>query len=138
MSQSQILFYVHQQPMVPDHGTKYEENPSSHDRWMWKDGQTDDRTDWQTNGLGLFLYSKSAIAEQERQKNSYDIKLNGMMIIDICTFSHQTKIYHSVYLISDLSADSFQGPFFLFGEWHIVGENNPLLDQQRLLLIWQP
>ena len=28
--QSQILFYVHQQPMVPDHGTQFEENPSCH------------------------------------------------------------------------------------------------------------
>ena len=27
---SQILLYTHQGPMVPDHGTQYEENPASH------------------------------------------------------------------------------------------------------------
>ena len=39
--QSQILFYMHQQPMVPDHATKYEENPSSHYGGMCEDGLTD-------------------------------------------------------------------------------------------------
>ena len=29
---TQILFYVHQQPMAPDHGIKYNENPASQDR----------------------------------------------------------------------------------------------------------
>ena len=27
---AKIILYVHQQPMVADHGTQYEENPSSH------------------------------------------------------------------------------------------------------------
>ena len=35
---SQIRFYVHQQPMVPDHGTQCEENPSSHHGGMREDG----------------------------------------------------------------------------------------------------
>ena len=47
-----MLFYTHQQSMVSDHGTQYEENPASHhrgmqtaigwtDRWMngWTAGQ---------------------------------------------------------------------------------------------------
>ena len=41
LAQSQILFYVHQQPMVPDHGTQYEGNPSSHHGGKHKDGQMD-------------------------------------------------------------------------------------------------
>ena len=35
------LFYVHQQPMVPDHGTIYKENPSSHHGGMCEDGHGD-------------------------------------------------------------------------------------------------
>ena len=61
LTQSQILFYLHQQPMVPDYCTQFEENPSSHhgrmhdnghpagwtDRWMngWPDGQMDRQTE---------------------------------------------------------------------------------------------
>ena len=33
--------YMHQQPMVPDHGTQYKENPSSKHGGMHKDGLTD-------------------------------------------------------------------------------------------------
>ena len=52
LAQSQILCYIHQQPMVLDQGTNYEENPSSHRRRMREGGQTDE----------AFLYSsKSAI-----------------------------------------------------------------------------
>ena len=36
-----VRAYVHQQPMVPDHGTQHEGNPSSHDGGMHKDGLTD-------------------------------------------------------------------------------------------------
>ena len=45
MAQSQILFYMHQRTMVPDHGTEYEENPSSYHGGMHKDGHPD----WQTD-----------------------------------------------------------------------------------------
>ena len=38
LSQCQILFYMHQQPMVPDYGAKYEENPSWHHRGKCNDG----------------------------------------------------------------------------------------------------
>ena len=38
---SQILFNVHQQPMEPDHDTKYNVNQASHHGGMWEDGQTD-------------------------------------------------------------------------------------------------
>ena len=44
MAKSQILFYVHQQPMISDHGTQYEGNPSSHHGGMFEDGLTDGRT----------------------------------------------------------------------------------------------
>ena len=44
LTQSQNLFYVHQQPMVPDYGTQYEGNPSSHHGGMLEDGLTDDWT----------------------------------------------------------------------------------------------
>ena len=64
MEQSQILFYVHQQPMEADHGTQYERNPSGHHRGMLKDGMTVRRTDLtngrmdrQTDGLDPSLYS---------------------------------------------------------------------------------
>ena len=43
--QIQILFYMHQQPMVPDHGTQYEENPSSHHGGMHEEGLPDEWTD---------------------------------------------------------------------------------------------
>ena len=46
LAHRQILFYMHQQPMVPDHGTQYEENLASHHGWMHKDGHTDGVTDW--------------------------------------------------------------------------------------------
>ena len=36
--QGQILFYVHQQPMVPDQGTKYEENLCIHHGGMCENG----------------------------------------------------------------------------------------------------
>ena len=35
--QSQILFYLHQQPMIPDHGTQDEENLFSHNGGMRED-----------------------------------------------------------------------------------------------------
>ena len=38
MAQSRILFYMHQWQVVPDHGTKCEENPSTHHRGMCEDG----------------------------------------------------------------------------------------------------
>ena len=46
---TQILYYGHQRPMAPDHGPKYEVNPSSHhggmgvDGWLnrWTDGWID-------------------------------------------------------------------------------------------------
>ena len=53
LAQSQILFYMHQQPMIPDHGTQYEENPASHHGRMNKDRHPDGRRD----GLTPFLYS---------------------------------------------------------------------------------
>ena len=41
---------MHQRPMVSDHGTQYEENPSSQYGGMHEDGQmnglTDGSTDW--------------------------------------------------------------------------------------------
>ena len=40
LTQSQIVFYMNQQPMVPDHGAKYEENPVGHHRGMNEDRQT--------------------------------------------------------------------------------------------------
>ena len=45
LAHSQILFYLHQQTMVPDHGTQYEENPSSHQWGMHEDGYLDRQTD---------------------------------------------------------------------------------------------
>ena len=44
---------MHQQPMVPDHGTKYEENPSSHH----EECEGVEHPDGQTHGLDPFLYS---------------------------------------------------------------------------------
>ena len=37
MALSQNLFHVHQQPVVPDHGTQYEENSFSHYGGMHED-----------------------------------------------------------------------------------------------------
>ena len=57
-AQSQILLYMHQWPMVPDHGTQYEESLSSHYRGMCKDGYPDGlvdrRMDW-TRSLILIM-----------------------------------------------------------------------------------
>ena len=55
--------------MVPDHDTKYEENPSSHHEGMCEDRQCTDRhtdrwTDRQTNRPGPFVYSDSTIVKQ--------------------------------------------------------------------------
>ena len=50
---TQLLFYMHQQPVVLDHGTQYEDNPSSHRGGMRKDTLTEKRTD----RLEPFLYS---------------------------------------------------------------------------------
>ena len=44
---------MHQHPMVPDHGTQYEEKPSSHHGGMPEDKQMDGLTDRQD----LFLYT---------------------------------------------------------------------------------
>ena len=50
---TQILFYMHQKAMVPDHDTQYEENPSTHHGGMHEDGHL-----WiLTDGLDRFLYS---------------------------------------------------------------------------------
>ena len=38
LAQRQILFYMHQWPKVPIHGTQNEENPSHHHGRMRKDG----------------------------------------------------------------------------------------------------
>ena len=43
--QSQIIFYMHEQCMVPDHDAQYEENPSSHHGGMHNDGLTDKQMD---------------------------------------------------------------------------------------------
>ena len=48
LAQRQILFYMHQQPTVPDLGTQYEENPSSH---QGKCTRMERDTDGQTDGL---------------------------------------------------------------------------------------
>ena len=53
---------MHQQPVVLDHGTKFEENPFSDHGGMCDDGQTGRQTDRWT-GPGSIL-SDSAIAEQ--------------------------------------------------------------------------
>ena len=44
---------MHDRPVVPDDGTEYEENPSSHHGGMLEDGLTDRLTD----GMDPFLYS---------------------------------------------------------------------------------
>ena len=44
LAQSQILCYMHQQPMVPNHSTRYEENPSTYHGGISNDGQTDGQT----------------------------------------------------------------------------------------------
>ena len=41
LAQIQIVFYMHQQPMVPDQGTQYEGNPSRYHGGMREDGLTD-------------------------------------------------------------------------------------------------
>ena len=38
LHRAKILGYVHQRPMVLDHGNQYEENPSSHHGGMHEDG----------------------------------------------------------------------------------------------------
>ena len=38
LAQSQILFYMHQRPMVPDRGNQYEENESNNHEGMHEDG----------------------------------------------------------------------------------------------------
>ena len=40
MTQRQILFYMHQQPIVPDPGTQYKENPANHYGRMCEDRRT--------------------------------------------------------------------------------------------------
>ena len=64
MAQGQIPFNVHQQSIVPDHGTKYEENPLSHHGGMCKDGQKERYTDrWMDCGA-IPIFPDSTIAEQ--------------------------------------------------------------------------
>ena len=41
LAQSHILFYKHQQPMVPDHATEYGKSPSIYHGRMHEDGLTD-------------------------------------------------------------------------------------------------
>ena len=55
LEQNQFLYYVHQQPMVLNHGTKYEEKPSSHPEECVK-------MDRQTRPIPIFL--DAAIAER--------------------------------------------------------------------------
>ena len=43
--------------MVPDDGTPYEENPSSHHGGMLEDGLMDRQMEWPTDGLDPFLNS---------------------------------------------------------------------------------
>ena len=61
LAQSQNLFYMHQQPVVPDHGTQHEGNPSSHHGGMhedgWMDGLTDGLTDRRTGSFPIFPHS---------------------------------------------------------------------------------
>ena len=55
LTQSQIVFYVHQRPMVPDHGTQYQKNSSSHHEGMREDVSTDGRTEsWTLSYMPLF------------------------------------------------------------------------------------
>ena len=51
LAQSQILLYVHQQFMVPDHGTQTEKNPLSHHVVIHQDVLTNEVTDGWTAGL---------------------------------------------------------------------------------------
>ena len=53
-AQSQILFDIHQQPMVPGYGNKYEGNPSCHHREMCKDRQMDGWTEGWTGPVPIF------------------------------------------------------------------------------------
>ena len=55
-AQSQILFYMHQQPLLPDHhhSTQYEENPSSHHGGKHKDWLMDRLTNWRTGNFLLY------------------------------------------------------------------------------------
>ena len=53
---------MHQQPMVPDHGTQYEESPSSHHRGMHENRHPDGQTDCR---IGPFpIFPDSAYAEE--------------------------------------------------------------------------
>ena len=55
---------MHLQPMGPDHGTQYEENPSNHHGGMRKDGRTDitlftgyrQAISWQLFGNWMAIY----------------------------------------------------------------------------------
>ena len=38
LTQRQIIFYMQQWPMIPDHGTQYEETPSNHHGGMCNEG----------------------------------------------------------------------------------------------------
>ena len=62
---SLIIFCVHQQPMVPDHGTKYEENPANYHGGMCEDGHKDRRT-----GL-ISIFHNSDIEERVNNKLRY-------------------------------------------------------------------
>ena len=56
LAQNRILFYMHQQqPMVPDHGTQYEENPSSHHGRMQEDEHVE--KDWTHSYFPLLCLS---------------------------------------------------------------------------------
>ena len=54
---AKFFFYVHQQAMVPDHGTKYEDNSSCHHGGMCEDGQMDGQTG------SIPIFPDSCIAE---------------------------------------------------------------------------
>ena len=45
LAQSQILLYIHQRVMLPDHDTQYEENQSSHHGGVHEHGHPDGLTD---------------------------------------------------------------------------------------------
>ena len=79
-AQNQILFYVHQRPIVPDHSTQYEETPYSLHGGMCKDGQADSQTDRANSYISPrhILYEHSLIVQQvdicfaiSRSSNSY-------------------------------------------------------------------
>ena len=56
LSQS-LIHFLHQQPMVPDHGTQYEENTFRHHGEIHEDGHSDEQMNRHMVRLDPFLYS---------------------------------------------------------------------------------